>query len=217
MKIAVLGTGRIGGTLGRAFAAAGHDVTFGARNPDAAAEVIRGAAGDGVMDPQRDGDVGGDSGARVADIPGALADAEVIVVAVPGPAVAGVVRENAQALGGRLVVDCANNIGGSGPANSHDVIVSAAPGVRYARAFNSLGAENLQDPRYGDIVGDMFYTSGEADREIVEQLVHAVGLRPVWLGDGAQALLDDLLRLWFTLSRISGSRHFAFKVVGDAG
>lgn len=197
MKIAVLGTGRIGGTLGRAFAAAGHDVTFGARNPD--------------------GGVGGDSGARVADVPGALAGAEVIVLAVPGPAVAGVVRENAQALGGKLVVDCANNIGGSGPANSRDVIVSAAPGVRYARAFNSLGAENLQDPHYGDAVGDMFYTSAEVDRDIVEQLVGAVGLHPVWLGDGAQALLDDLLGLWLTLSRVNGSRHFAFKVVGDAG
>src|SRR5206468_2159002 len=86
MRIAVLGTGRIGGTLGRAFAAAGHEVTFGAR------------------DPQRDTDVVGDTGAKVADVPGALADAEVVLVAVPGPAVAAVVRENAQALGGKLVV-----------------------------------------------------------------------------------------------------------------
>jgi 8-hydroxy-5-deazaflavin:NADPH oxidoreductase len=214
MKIAVLGTGRIGGTLGRAFAAAGHDVTFGARNPNTAAEVVRGAEGNGVVNP--DAGVAADSGTRVADVQAAVADAEVVVLAVPGPAVAGVVRENSQALGGKLVVDCANNMSAGGPANSHDVIVSAAPGVRYARAFNSLGVENLQDPHYGDVVGDMFYTSSEADREIVEQLVGAVGLRPVWLGDGAQALLDDVLGLWFTLSRISGSRHFAFKVVGDA-
>jgi predicted dinucleotide-binding enzyme len=199
MKIAVLGTGRIGGTLGRAFAAAGHDVTFGARDPQ---QALSAAA---------------DSGAGVTDVAEAVAGSEVVVLAVPGGAVAEVVRENAQALGGKLVVDAANDIGGGGPANSHDVIVSAAPGVRYARAFNSLGVENLQDPHYGDVVGDMFYTSSEADREIVEQLIDAVGLRPVWLGDGAQAQLDDLLRLWFTLSRISGSRHFAFKFVTDAG
>jgi len=93
--------------------------------------------------------------------------------------------------------------------------VAAAPGVRYARAFNTLGVENLQNPRYGDDVGDMFFTSSEDDRETVASLVDAVGLRPVWLGDGAQALLDDLLQLWFTLSRIRGSRHFALKVVGD--
>ncbi len=31
IKVAVIGTGNIGGTLGRAFARAGHDVTFGTR------------------------------------------------------------------------------------------------------------------------------------------------------------------------------------------
>jgi predicted dinucleotide-binding enzyme len=59
----------------------------------------------------------------------AIGPADVVVLAVPGGAVAGVVREHAQALGGKLVVDCANNIGG-GPAGSHDMITSAAPGVR---------------------------------------------------------------------------------------
>ena len=194
MRIAVLGTGRIGSALGQAFAAAGHDVVLGARDPRQAAGV---------------------SGTRVTDVAGALADADVVVLAVPGAAVAGIVREHAQALGGKLVVDAANDVGGRGPVNSHDVLVAAAPGVRYARAFNTLGVENLQNPRYGDDVGDMFFTSSEDDRETVASLVDAVGLRPVWLGDGAQALLDDLLQLWFTLSRIRGSRHFALKVVGD--
>jgi predicted dinucleotide-binding enzyme len=34
MRIAVIGTGNLGGTLGRAFAGAGHQVTFGSRHPD---------------------------------------------------------------------------------------------------------------------------------------------------------------------------------------
>lgn len=199
MKIAVLGTGNIGGTLGRAFARAGHDVTFGSRDPGA------------------DNDAPGDTGAQVSDIGGAIETADVVVLAVPGGAVGGLVREHAQALGGKLVVDCANNISGNGPVNSHDTITSAAPAVRYARAFNTLGFENLREPRYGDIVGDMFFSSGEGDRDTLEQLIEAVGLRPVYLGDGTQALLDDLLRLWFTLSRLSGRRHFALKVVGDDG
>jgi predicted dinucleotide-binding enzyme len=194
VKIAVLGTGRIGSTLGRAFARAGHDITFGAR------------------DPQRDAYADDDSGARVADIAGALDGADVVVLAVPGPAVAGLVREHAQAFGGVLVVDCANNVAGPGPANSHDVITAAAPGVRYARAFNTLGVENLQDPRFGDTVADMFFSSSESDRGTVEELIEAVGLRPVWLGDDAQNLLDGVLRLWFTLSGLRG-RHLAFKVL----
>ena len=197
MKIAVLGTGKIGGTLGRAFARAGHGVTFGARDPQAGRDAV------------------GDTSATVSDIAGAIDGADVVVLAVPGAAVAGLAREHAPALGGKLVVDAANNVGGNAPANSHDAVTAAAPGVRYARAFNTLGFENLQNPRYGDVVGDMFFSAPEPDRGTLEQLIEAVGLRPVYIGEGTHALLDDVLRLWFTLSRLSGQRHFAFKVVGD--
>jgi predicted dinucleotide-binding enzyme len=198
MKIAVLGTGKIGGTLGRAFARAGHDVTFGSR--EAGGETS--AAGDG--------------GPAVSDIPSAIGAADVVVLTLPGAAVAGLVREHGPALGGKLVVDATNKIGESGPANSHDGVTAMAPAVRYARAFNSLGFENLQDPRYGDVIADMFFSCPQPDRATLEQLIDAVGLRPVYLGDGAHALLDDVLRLWLTISRLSGQRHFAFKVVGDA-
>ena len=34
MKIAILGAGRVGGTLGAGWADAGHDVVFGVRTPD---------------------------------------------------------------------------------------------------------------------------------------------------------------------------------------
>ena len=34
MNIAVIGTGFIGGVLGRSLAASGHEVTFGSRHPD---------------------------------------------------------------------------------------------------------------------------------------------------------------------------------------
>lgn len=34
MRVAVIGTGPIGGTLGRAFARGGHQVVFGSRHPE---------------------------------------------------------------------------------------------------------------------------------------------------------------------------------------
>src|SRR5215468_3498101 len=34
MKIAVLGAGNVGGTLGKAFASTGHNIFFGVRNPE---------------------------------------------------------------------------------------------------------------------------------------------------------------------------------------
>src|SRR3954470_6448082 len=125
--IAVLGAGRIGGTLGRAFARAGHTVAFGVREPSSAAAV----------------DAAGDTGGRVASVAEALNGAEVVVLAVPGGSVEALVREHAAALAGTLVIDAANNMRGAGPANSHDVVLAAVPTARYARAFNSIGWENL--------------------------------------------------------------------------
>src|SRR3954453_4413555 len=90
--IAVLGAGRIGGTLGRAFTRAGHTVAFGVREPSSAAPVA----------PP------GDTGGRVASVAEALNGAEVVVLAVPGGSVEALVRKHAAALAGTLVIDAAN-------------------------------------------------------------------------------------------------------------
>jgi 8-hydroxy-5-deazaflavin:NADPH oxidoreductase len=180
MRVAVVGTGRIGGTLGRAFAAAGHEVTFGSR----------GAETDAV--------VGGTS-ARVASIGDAVESAEVVVVAVPGDAVDEFVAAHGQRLGGRLVLDATNRVGA--PVAHSARLYGALPGVRYARAFNCLGVENLADSQYADGPADMFFSAPEgADRATVEELISAVGLRAVYVGDGQADVVDGVLRLWFALA-----------------
>src|ERR1035441_2122723 len=125
--------------------------------------------------------------------------------AIPGPAIDALLGEQAEALAGRLVLDAANRIGGGGPANIHDAITAKVPGVRYARVFNSLGVENLADPRFGDAAADMFFSAPPADQAAVEELITAVGLRPVYLGDGQQDVVDGVLRLWFAL--VMGQGH----------
>jgi 8-hydroxy-5-deazaflavin:NADPH oxidoreductase len=65
MRIAVIGKGNIGGTLGSRWRAAGHDVVYGAR----------------------DGSGQGPGGAPARSIGDALKDAEVVLLAVPGQAV----------------------------------------------------------------------------------------------------------------------------------
>lgn len=197
-NVAVIGTGRIGGTLGRAFARAGHQVTFGTRGP-------------------ADGTTAGDSGAAEAALPDALAAADIVVLTVPGSAVAGLIAEHTGALTGKLIIDATNKIGGDGPANSHQD-VAAVPGARYARAFNSLGVENLADPHFGTETADMIYSAPEADRQPLEDLIRAVGLRPVYAGDGAHEVVDGVLRLWFALAIGQGrGRHLAFRVLDDTG
>ena len=179
LTIAVVGTGNIGGTLARAWAAAGHRVVLTSRHPEQAA----GVAGDVPVAPTAE----------------ALRGADVVVLAIPGGAVAGFVADNADALAGPLVVDAANSIGGDGPVHHHDVIAAAVPGVRYGRAFNSLGWRTSPTPWFGDTRADLFFST-EADRPVLERLIEGVGPRPVFVGEGQHEVLDGVLRLWFALA-----------------
>ncbi len=194
MRVAVIGTGNIGGTIGAKLAAAGHEVVFGSRAPGSHEQ--------------------GDEGRTMRPVGQAISDGDVVLLAIPGRAVGDLVAEHGAALSGQLVVDATNQIGGGGPANAHATIVDAVPGARYARAFNTLGWENFAEPAFGDAVADMFFSSSDADRPLVEELITAVGLRPVHVGEDAQDVVDGLLPLWFALSRSYG-RHVAFKLLHD--
>jgi 8-hydroxy-5-deazaflavin:NADPH oxidoreductase len=189
MRIAVIGTGNIGGTLGGKWQSAGHDVVYGGRSAGA----------------------NGPGGKPVVTIADALRDADVVLVAVPGPAVGDIVAANATALDGKVVIDAANRMG-QAEANSRAAIKSAAPGAYYARAFNTLGWENFAEPPAG---ADLFFAADQGARSATTELISAVGLEPVFVGDASAAgTVDGIAPLWFALVQQSGgNRKLAFRVV----
>jgi predicted dinucleotide-binding enzyme len=201
MKIAILGAGKIGSTLGKKWAAAGHPVAFGVRNVD---------------DPGRQ-DLLSSVGKNVSvnTAVEAIASAELILFAVPGQAVNTILTENFQELAGKIIIDATNKVV-SAVMNSTAEIQNAASGALIYRAFNSLGWENFEDPIFNGIQADLFYCGPEgAGQAAVEQLIAEVGLRPVRLGGLEQAeLVDSIARLWFALALGQGKgRHLAFKVL----
>jgi predicted dinucleotide-binding enzyme len=191
MRIAVIGKGNIGGSLGTKWRAAGHDVVYGAR----------------------DGSGEGPGGAPVRGIGDALKDADVVVLAVPGQVVADVVTEHGAALAGKTVIDAVNRIGAP-EFDSRAIIADAAPQARYVRAFNSLGWENFADPMPGT---NLFFAADPAARATTEELIKAVGLEPAFLGDAtATATVDALLPLWFALVRQNGgNRRVALRIIAE--
>jgi predicted dinucleotide-binding enzyme len=199
-KIAVLGAGKIGGTLGRTWVGAGNTVTFGVSDPD------------GQHAREITADLGNQ--AAIGTIAEALADAEVAVFAIPGTTMAETIAANAPALANKLVIDAANRMGEQ-TANSLEDFRRHTPSARYVRAFNTLGWENFADPLFDGVAADLIYAGPEADRPLVEQLIAEIGLHPVWLGDADQvSTVDSLLRIWFTLAIQRGmGRHLAFKVL----
>ena len=193
MEIAVIGTGFIGGILGRALDRSGHDVTFGSRHPD-------------------DDPVAGTGRATVTDIGTALANGgrDAVILALPGSAVDALAAAHAHLLAGRLVIDATNQMG-QPVANAR----GALPGdVRYARAFNTLGGENMEQPEFGDGPADMFFSAPAADRGTVEQVIQGVGLRPIYVGEDQEAVVDALFRLWIALALTQGrGRRLAFRLL----
>ncbi|MCU0310958.1 MAG: NAD(P)-binding domain-containing protein [Acidimicrobiales bacterium] len=191
MEIAVIGTGFIGGILGRALAGSGHTVTFGARRPDEN-QVAEGTT------------------ATVATIPDAVGAAEVIILAVPGAAVADLSARHGDLLAGKLVIDATNQMG-QPVANAR---ASLPPSVRYARAFNTLGGENMAQPQFADGPADMFFSAGDADRAVVEEVIRGVGLNPVDLGEDHEELVDALFRVWIALAIGQGrGRRLALRLI----
>ena len=182
MKIAVIGTGKVGGTLGQRWHAAGHDVAYGSR------------AGSGE----------GPGGAEMMAVGDAIGDASVVVLAVPSSAVAEVVAANSAALAGKVVVDAVNRMGGP-EVNSRAAIAAAAPDASYVRAFNTLGWENFADPPPG---AALFFAADPGARPAAEELITAVGLEPVFAGDaGASGTVDALLPLWFAMVKHNGGNR----------
>jgi hypothetical protein len=191
MRIAVIGKGNIGGSLGTRWRAAGHDVVYGAR----------------------DGSGEGPGGAPVRGIGDALKDADVVVLAVPGQVVPDVVTEHGAALAGKTVIDAVNRIGAP-EFDSRAIIADAAPQARYVRAFNSLGWENFADPMPGT---NMFFAADPDARATAEELIRAVGLEPAFLGDAnATTTVDGLLPLWFALvQQNGGNRRVALRIITE--
>lgn len=182
MRIAVIGTGNIGGTLGSKWRAAGHDVVYGSR----------------------EGSGQGPGGAPVVPIGDAVKDAEVVVLAIPGGAVAPTAAEHAAALDGKTVIDATNNMGAAAP-DSRAAITAAVPNVRYVRAFHTLGWENYADPLPGTA---LFFAAAPSARSLTEELISAVGLEPAYAGDEeATGTVDALAPLWFALVKLNGGNR----------
>jgi predicted dinucleotide-binding enzyme len=189
MKIAVIGAGNVGGTIGGAWEKAGHEVAYGLRDPA--------------------------KKKNAKPIDAAIAGAEIVLLAIPGAALVDFVREHKKGLDGKVVIDATNNF--RAPSmNSWSEVSKLVPNAHLFRAFNSLGADVFAKPVLGGEKADLFYAGPDgAPNEKVERLIEDAGLRPIRVGGPDQVeVVDGVLRLWFTLAQSRG-RRIAFKLISD--
>jgi predicted dinucleotide-binding enzyme len=206
MRIAIIGSGSVGGSLARGWAEHGHTITFGARNlgDDRLRRLVE--------------ELGG--AAQAASIAVAVEEAEVVVLATPWAATLDIAR--GLDLKGKTVVDSTNplapNLSGltvGGNDSGAEQIARAAPGARVVKCFNTTGANNFLAPNYpGGPATMMFCGDDSESKGAVRQLGLDLGFDMVDLGPLNRArLLEPFALLWITLAYPQGmGRDIAFRL-----
>ena len=174
--IAVIGTGDVGGALGPEFAASGHSVIYGSRNPSSekvVALVEKTGHGAKSMKP-RD----------------AAGEAEIIVLAVPGMLVEEIVTGLGD-LSGKIIIDPTNplvrrddgKLGILADRSNAEIIQAAAPDAYVVKAFSTLGWRTMVDPEStgGPVSIPLVGNSSEAKSKVAE-IVAAMSLEPIDVG-----------------------------------
>jgi len=189
--IAVIGTGDVAGALGPEFAALGHTIVYGSRDPSRAeVEALVKRTGDSA------------SATTPAE---SVVGADIVVMAVPGSAVEAVTRGLGN-LSGKIIIDPTNalNRGDDGvlelayETSAAEIIQQAAPGAHVVKAFNTLNWRTMVDPDSAGgpvsipLVGD----SIEA-KAAVAALVEGMGLEAIDLGPLRHARhVEGMLLMW---------------------
>jgi predicted dinucleotide-binding enzyme len=184
LKIGVIGSGRIGGTVGELWAKAGHDVMFSS------------------LDLESDKKLAARVGARAGTPAEAAAFGEVLLISVPYKALPQLGRDLAGSIKGKAVLDTANPY----PQRDGEMAVAVRekgtgvaspeflPGARLVRAFNSVGFAQLASEahRAGDKVAIPLAADDPAALKVAVRLVRDAGFEPVVVGGLARAREFDV-------------------------
>lgn len=202
MKIAVIGSGNVGGALAQGWAKAGHEITFGVRNKDE-------FKGTGLIKLKN---------IAVASIPEAVKSSEVVVIA----AVPQAIKSIAEAMGdvsNKVIIDAMNSVRVKPDpySNTTEALMNLTNCKNIVKCFNTTGAENMADPVYQGGGIDMLYAGdSEKAKKVAEQLAKDLGFENVYNFGGSDKfqLLEQFALSWINLAIMQGyGRSIAFKVL----
>ena len=191
MKIAVIGAGSVGSTLGNAWQRRGHDITYGVRDPS--------------------DDKYASLGAPVATNEQAAGDAEVVVLCTPWQATQQAVQSCGD-LAGKVLIDCTNPLTPdvSGLEVGHttsgaETIARWASGARVCKAMNQIGAPMMDAPKLSATPVMFVCGDDDAAKATTLELVSALGFEAVDAGDLTLArLLEPYALIWIHMALRGG-------------
>ena len=213
MRLAILGTGDVGRTLGTGFAKLGHDVMMGSRDAGNA-KALEWAMKTGAR-------------ASVGTFADAARFGELAVLATLWSGTANAISlAGPDNLAGKVLIDATNPLDfqeGMPPrlALGHtdsggEQVQRWAPAARVVKAFNTVGHTSMVNPRYPGGPPDMFIAGDDLDaKRTVTEICTAFG----WPGtidiggiEGARDL-EPLCMLWVKYGLLTNTWDHAFKLL----
>jgi predicted dinucleotide-binding enzyme len=181
LKIGVIGSGRVGGTVGTLWVKAGHEVMFSSLDLE--------------HDRKLAASIG--PGARAGTPKEAAAFGEVLFFAVPYSALPGLGRDLAGEIKGKIVLDASNPVPGRDGDMARAALAKGTgvsspeflSGARIVRAYNEVGYARMRDDahRAGERLGIPIAGDDAQALTTAARLVRDAGHEPVIVGGLARA------------------------------
>jgi predicted dinucleotide-binding enzyme len=209
MKIAIIGAGNVGKTLGQRFAEVGHEVMLGVRDPDA--QKIK-----DLLDSIPEKIVAGNNQT-------AAQWAEIVVFTTPWNVTQEAIAQCGN-LAGKIVIDCSNpvklgateemlEVGFNNSAG--EMVAQWAKGAKVFKTFNQVGYEVMANPIFDGRRAVMFVAGEDSQKETVMNLVEEIGFEALYIGDiTLSRILEPFAMSWIhSAIKMGMGRDWAFHVV----
>ncbi len=178
MRIGIIGSGLIGGSVGLLWAGAGHEILFSSRHPEELTDLVE------------------QGGPRTrAGLPAEAAEfGEVVFIAVPYAALPQIGQDFGHLMQGKVVIDCGNPYTQRDGPMAEEALAKGTgvasaeflPGVRLVRAFNAVSFRTVRQDDHSQVGIPIAGDDAEALR-IASRLVMDAGFDPVVVGPLARA------------------------------
>ncbi|MFN7265409.1 MAG: NADPH-dependent F420 reductase [Phenylobacterium sp.] len=198
MRIAIIGTGNVGSSIARGLRGKDHRVMLGTREPGTAGAIA----------------LAGETGAEVLASRDAVAEAEIVILALPWPAAEAAVA-SLGSLSGKTVIDCMNPLGmvdgvltltvGHNTSGG-EILAGWLPEAFVVKTLNQVGAELMADNSDLPHRPVMFMAGNDDDAKArVATVLEDLGFEALDAGGIERSrLLEPLAMVWINQAIFRG-------------
>lgn len=203
MKIAIIGTGNVGGALATKWAAKGHEINLGVRD----VHQFKGAE---LLKNER---------TTAMEIIEAVGKSEIILLSTPAPSAVEVTKSLGDTRG-KIIIDAMNVVMNRGPVGyTHTcaAILDNTATRDVVKCFNTTGFNNMADTQYGEYAIDMFVAGDSLPgKQAAMQLALDAGFGACYDigGNDKFELMEQFAWFWINLAMFQGQgRNIGFKLL----